>query len=181
MNDLLSYETARVLQIVLGNKVFNGTKHVYEYHSKELHKRSEAKFSELLFINCPSGADVLNIIPHTIQDRDSCLNISKFHTSWRVFYMTNVGSVSRDVRMSASFHGNNLAEALAKLWLDTCQIDISVYDQPSVLVNLLDYCYPGSSIVQINDQYVQYCIDGDIRVVHKLSLAKNALIKYKAI
>ena len=83
--------------------------------------------------------------------------------------------------MSVSHSGNNLAEVLGKLWLDTCQININIYDQASTLVNLLDYCYPTAQTQQINNEFVQYTFEGDLRVAHKLSLAKYALIKFKAL
>jgi hypothetical protein len=97
---------------------------------------------ECMQIPAPTFSELLLLIPHRMGTSDSALKITKHLNCWRVFYTSNTGT-AQEIRMSQAIDGNNFAEILAKLWINTASLNTQLYiDEPQVKADLIRHLYP---------------------------------------
>ena len=150
---IISYETARVLTLLVGQKVFEDTAYVYvqtnEITPQYIRRRRGYVDGEPCVL-APLWGELILAIPH-MPNRNSVLKCEKYHNCWRVYYTADTGA-DKELRMSHSFCGNNLAEILAQLWIQTHVVDSVIYNtEPTVLVDLVQYLYPRAEDIEMSN------------------------------
>ncbi len=154
---IISYKTAQVLTLLVGHEMFKDTACVYLKPCKDdpqpVLRRRNMVIGEPV-IAAPSWGELMQLIPHTIKDKKNVLKIEKFSLSWRVYYAAEKSK--REKRVSQSFCGNNLAELLSKLWIQTQEFSLSLYqNEPQLLSDLIYHHYfPKGDYKQDDQSYI---------------------------
>lgn len=151
---IINYETARVLTLLVGQKVLEDTAYVYVQTTEvtpQYVRRRRGHVDGEPCVPAPLWSELILAMPHSIPNRNSVLKCEKYHNCWRVYYTADTGA-DKELRMSHSFCGNNLAELLAQLWIQTQVADPVIYKtEPEILTDLVSYLYPGAECIEIKD------------------------------